>query len=341
MRPVADGDEHGPLSRTAAVCDSVGRDRATGGSVDGICSGRIVVVTGAGTGIGREHALAFARHGADLVVNDLGGAVDGTGASIGPASEVVDQIRALGGRAIVNGDDVADEAGAERLVGAAVEEFGRLDVLLNNAGILRDRMLVNMTYDEWDGVIRVHLRGTFGPMHVAARHWRERSKAGETVDGRIINTTSASGIYGNVGQTNYGAAKAGIAALTIIAAKELARYGVTVNAIAPAAATRMTIPLNPSAADPLPEGVFDPRSPANIAPLVVWLGSTRSAAVTGRVFNVRGGRISVAEGWRAGPGIDGQRAWDPWELDELVPDLVARAQPNAPMSGVPEPVDAG
>ncbi len=306
-----------------------------------LCEGRVVVVTGAGTGIGREHALAFARHGADVVVNDLGGAVDGTGASTGPASHVAEEIEALGRRAIVNGDDVADEHGAERLLASALDAFGKVDVLVNNAGILRDRMLVNMSYEEWDAVIRVHLRGTYGPMHVAAAHWRERSKAGEEVDARIINTTSASGIYGNVGQGNYGAAKAGIAALTIIASMELARYGVTVNAIAPAALTRMTIPLRPEGRrDEPPPGAFDPGAPSNISPLVVWLGSTRSAGVTGRVFNVRGGRISVAEGWRAGPTVDQDRAWDPWELDTVIPDLVARAQPNAPMSGVPAAAEA-
>lgn len=304
--------------------------------MEGICEGRVVVVTGAGTGIGREHALAFARAGADVVVNDLGTQVDGTGTSTSPASDVAEEVRALGRRAVVNGDDVADDEGANRLVQSALDEFGRLDVLVNNAGILRDRMLVNMTFEEWDAVIRVHLRGTFGPMHVAARHWRERAKAGDAVDARVINTTSASGIYGNVGQSNYGAAKAGIAALTVIASKELARYGVTVNAIAPAALTRMTIPLRQPGAPERPAGAFDPGAPANVAPLVVWLGSTRSAGVTGRVFNVRGGRISVAEGWRAGPAITQDRPWDPWELDELLPDLVARAQPNAPMSGVPD-----
>jgi NAD(P)-dependent dehydrogenase (short-subunit alcohol dehydrogenase family) len=307
--------------------------------VEELCSGRVVVVTGAGKGIGREHALLFARHGADVVVNDLGGEVDGTGASIGPASEVADEVRALGRRALVSGDDVADEAGAARLIARTLEEFGHVDVLVNNAGILRDRMLVNMTFEEWDAVVRVHLRGTFGPMHVAAAHWRELAKAGEDVDARIINTTSASGIYGNVGQGNYGAAKAGIAALTIIASMELARYGVTVNAIAPAAATRMTIPLNPRLGEAAEAGTFDPRAPDNIAPLVVWLGSTRSRSVTGRVFNVRGGRISVAEGWHAGPGIEADHRWDPWELDELVPALVAEAQPNAAMSGEPATAD--
>ena len=300
-----------------------------------LCEGRVVVITGGGRGIGREHALEFARRGANVVVNDLGAEVDGTGTSIGPAQEVVDEIRAIGRRAVVNGDDIADEAGAERLIGSALDEFGRLDVLVNNAGILRDRMLVNMTFAEWDEVIRVHLRGTFGPSHVAARHWRERAKAGEAVDARIVNTTSPSGIYGNVGQANYGAAKAGIASFTIIAAMELARYGVTVNAIAPAAATRMTIPLrgdDPSLAPP--PDVFDSSAAENIAPIVVWLGSRESAGITGRVFNVRGGRISVAEGWRSGPSATRDRRWDPAELGEVIPALVAEARPNADMRGV-------
>jgi NAD(P)-dependent dehydrogenase (short-subunit alcohol dehydrogenase family) len=288
-------------------------------------------VTGAGRGIGREHALAFARHGAKVVVNDLGAEVDGRGSSDGPAGEVVDRIRADGGEAIANGEDVADWAGARRLVDAAIEAFGDLHVLVSNAGILRDRMLVNMEEAEWDDVIRVHLKGTFAPARWAAVHWREQAKAGRANQARLITTSSSSGIYGNVGQTNYGAAKAGIAAFTVIAAKELERYGVTVNAIAPGARTRMTEDLG--GARVAPPGDFDPRSPENVAPLVVWLGSERSAGVTGRVFNVAGGRISVAEGWRAGPGLDKGARWDPEELSSVVPDLVAEAQPNADMRG--------
>jgi len=301
--------------------------------VDRLCEGRIVVVTGAGRGIGREHALEFARQGASVVVNDVGAAVDGSGGSIGPASEVVATIEAAGGRAVVNGDDVATDEGARRLIDTAVETFGGLDVVVNNAGILRDRMLVNMTFDEWDDVIRVHLRGTFATSHHAANYWRERSKAGDEVDGRIINTSSPSGLYGNVGQTNYGAAKAGIASFTVIAAMELARYGVTVNAIAPVAATRMTIPLQTGDRDPLPADAFDPGDPANIAPLVVWLGSRRSDGITGRVFNVRGDRIGIAEGWHAGEDVAAGRRWTPEELSEVIPGLVERAQPNADMRG--------
>ncbi|HET6810737.1 MAG TPA: SDR family oxidoreductase, partial [Acidimicrobiales bacterium] len=228
---------------------------------------------------------------------------------------------------VANGDDVSDWEGSQRLINTAVETFGGLDVLVNNAGILRDRMLVNMTPEEWDAVIKVHLRGTFGPSRWAATYWRERSKEGQANDARIINTSSSSGIYGNPGQANYGAAKAGIASFTIIAAMELARYGVTVNAIAPGALTRMTEGLRPDRARPKPEE-FDAMAPENVAPLVVWLASKESAEVTGRVFNVAGGRISVAEGWHAGPGVDKGDRWDPAELGKVVPDLVAKAAPN-------------
>jgi NAD(P)-dependent dehydrogenase (short-subunit alcohol dehydrogenase family) len=302
--------------------------------VSGINDGRVVIVSGAGRGIGRGHALEFARTGAKVVVNDLGAEVDGQGGSTGPAGEVVDEIRGMGGEAVANGDDVSDEKGAANLIQTALDTWGRLDVLVNNAGILRDRMLTNMSIDEWDAVIKVHLRGTFLPTHLAAAHWRERSKAGEENDARIINTSSSSGIYGNVGQTNYGAAKAGIAAFTVIAAKELLRYGITVNAIAPAALTRMTenLGMGQRAADRPPEA-FDAMAPENIAPLVVWLGSPESRSITGRVFNVAGGRISVAEGWHAGPGVDKGDRWEPEELGTIIPDLVAQAAPNAEMNG--------
>jgi NAD(P)-dependent dehydrogenase (short-subunit alcohol dehydrogenase family) len=300
----------------------------------GICEGRVVVVTGAGGGIGRSHALAFAKEGAKVVVNDIGSDVNGQGSSSGPAGEVVDAIRDAGGEAVANGDDVADWQGGERLIRTALDEFGRLDVLVNNAGILRDRMLVNMGVDEWDAVIRVHLRGTFIPSRIASAYWRERTKAGEKNDARIINTSSSSGIYGNVGQTNYGAAKAGIAAFTIIASQELARYGVTVNAIAPGALTRMTENLVPKEDRPaLKPGEFDAGHPGNIAPLVVWLGSEEAASITGRVFNIRGGYISVAEGWISGPEIDKRGRWEPAELGAVIPDLVAAARPNANTSG--------
>ena len=298
----------------------------------GICEGRVVIITGAGRGIGRGHAIEFARQGAKVVVNDLGGAVDGSGTDLTPAEQVVEEITGMGGEAVANADNVAEWEGAQRLINTAVETFGDLHVVVNNAGILRDRMLVNMTEEEWDAVIHVHLRGTFAPSRWAAAYWRERAKEGKTNDARIINTSSASGLYGNPGQTNYAAAKAGIASFTIVAAKELGRYGVTVNAIAPGARTRMTENLGLGALK-VEDGQFDAFAPENIAPLVVWLGSERSKDVTGRVFNVAGGRISVAEAWHAGPGADKGDRWEPEELDGVVPDLVAKAQPNPDMQG--------
>jgi NAD(P)-dependent dehydrogenase (short-subunit alcohol dehydrogenase family) len=297
-----------------------------------ICDGRVVIVTGAGRGIGRAHALEFARQGARLVVNDLGAHVDGTGSSTGPAGEVVDEIRAMGGEAVANGDDVADWEGAQRLVNTAVETFGGLDVLVNNAGILRDRMLVNMTDEEWDAVIHVHLRGTFAPTRWAAAYWRERTKAGQPNDARVISTSSPSGLFGNVGQTNYGAAKAGIASFTIIAAQELARYGVTCNAIAPVARTRMTENLGGASGADVKPGDFDIFAPENVSPLVVWLGSPESKDVTGQVFSVAGGRISVVEGWRRGPTAQQDDRWDPAELGKVVPDLVAQAASKSTMT---------
>jgi NAD(P)-dependent dehydrogenase (short-subunit alcohol dehydrogenase family) len=298
------------------------------------CEGRVAIVTGAAHGIGREHAIELARHGALVVVNDIGGDVHGQGADQAPAHDVVAAIRQAGGEAIASFEDVSDFAGAGRLVQTAIDHFGGLHVLVNNAGILRDRMAVNMAPEEWDTVIQVHLRGTFGCTRHAAAYWRDRHKQGRPVSGRIINTSSASGLYGNVGQSNYGAAKAGIAAFTVIAAKELARYGVTVNAIAPGALTRMTENLGTGerARARAPEE-FDSSHPANIAPLVVWLGSSESAAITGRVFNVRGGHVSVAEGWHAGPSVDKGSRWEPGELGTVVPDLVAKAAPNANMLG--------
>jgi len=294
----------------------------------GICDGRVVLITGAGRGIGRGYALEFARQGAKVVVNDLGGEMDGTGSSTGPAGAVVDEIRALGGEAVANGEDVSDAEGATRMIGWAIEAFGRLDVLVNNAGILRDRMLVNMTPEEWDVVIRVHLRGTYAPSRAAIEYWREQSKAGETIEARIINTTSPSGIYGNVGQTNYGAAKAGIAAFTVIAAMEVARYGVTVNAIAPAALTRMTEGLGMGQAT---DEMKEQMSPKWIAPIITWLASGESKGVTGRVFDVSGQALSVSEGWHRGPTAT--PVMDPTLMGPVVEQLVAEARPNADMSG--------
>jgi NAD(P)-dependent dehydrogenase (short-subunit alcohol dehydrogenase family) len=306
--------------------------------MSGICDGRIVVVTGAGRGMGRSHALEFARQGAKVVVNDLGVAMDGEGGSSGPAEEVVEEITAFGGEAVADSNDASDWDGARRLIAHAVERFGTIDTLVNNAGILRDRMLVNMTDSDWDAVSRVHLKGTFAPTRWAAVHWRERAKAGQQNEGRVICTSSATGLYGNAGQINYGAAKAGIAAFAVIAAIELARYGVTVNAIAPMALTRMNedLPFGQEVTRRFAEG-FSPLAADNVSPLVVWLGSTASRDVTGRIFNVHGGYISVAEGWRAGPSVDKKARWDPAELSGVIPDLVAKAGPTTDISGtVPE-----
>jgi NAD(P)-dependent dehydrogenase (short-subunit alcohol dehydrogenase family) len=297
-----------------------------------LCEGRVAIITGAGRGIGREHALLLAHHGAKVVVNDLGGSMDGEGNDAGPAQQVVDEVKALGGEAVANTDDISDWDGAERLIQTAIDTFGGLDVLINNAGILRDRMLTNMSEAEWDAVIKVHLKGTFAPSRHAAAYWRERSKAGESNDARIINTSSPSGIYGNVGQTNYGAAKAGIASFTIIAAKELGRYGVTVNAIAPAALTRMTEGLGMGQA---PEEIKEQMSPAHIAPIVTWLASPLSAHVTGRVFDVTGRMISVSEGWHRGPSLENPPD-DVEELGPKVSELVEKARPNANMQGFDE-----
>ena len=302
--------------------------------MSGINEGRVVVITGAGNGIGRAHALAFAAEGAKVVVNDLGGARDGSGSDAGAAEQVAREIIAAGGEAVANTDDISSFEGAGNLIQQAVDSFGGLDVLVNNAGILRDRMMVNMDEAEWDAVIKVHLKGTFGPARHAAAYWRDRAKAGESNDARIINTTSPSGIFGNVGQSNYGAAKGGIASFTVITAAELGRYGVTVNAIAPTALTRMTedLPMMQAFLQNAPEG-FNPLAPENISPLVVWLGSPLSKGVTGRVFSVMGGRISVAEGWVNGPTVDRNGPWMPGELTEVIPDLVAKAAPNADMMG--------
>ena len=295
----------------------------------GICEGRVVVVTGAGRGIGRGHALEFARQGARVVVNDLGGSSDGTGASAGPASEVVDQIRSQGGEAIANSDDVSDWDGSARLIQSAVDAFGHLDTLVCNAGILRDRMLVSITEADWDAVMRVHLKGTAGPLHHAAAYWREQVKAGGTVDGRVVGTSSAAGLYGNIGQGNYAAAKAGIAALMRVASAELRRYGVTANTIAPIARSRMTENLFPDSMA-RPEQGFDAMDAENVAPLVVWLGSNEARDVTGWTFEVQGGTISVAEGWEKGPEANKADRWDPAELGSVVRDLVAKApQPRA------------
>ncbi len=295
-----------------------------------LCEGRVVIVTGGARGIGREHCLMLAEHGAKVVCNDLGGARDGTGADIGPADEVVNEIAAMGGEAVANGDDVSDWEGAQRLVNQAIETFGDLHGVVNNAGILRDRMLVNMTEAEWDAVIKVHLKGTFAPARWASSYWREKSKAGEQVNASIVNTTSVSGIYGNPGQTNYGAAKMGIAAFTIIAARELARYGVRVNAVAPGALTRMTEDLGMGEASEEDQAMMHPRY---IAPIVTWLCSEEAAGVSGRVFEASGRMLAIAEGWERGPTIDAID--DPTKIGDAARQLVRDARLNSGMSGAP------
>jgi len=289
-----------------------------------LCEGRVCIVTGAGRGIGREHARMLADHGASVVVNDLGGSRDGRGVDAGPAEEVVAEIVAAGGRAVANIDDVSDWAGAQHMVEQAIDAFGGLDVLVNNAGILRDRMLVNMTEEEWDGVIKVHLRGTFAPARHAAAYWRERSKQGLDNDARIINTTSISGLYANPGQSNYGAAKAGIAAFTPIAAQELARYGVTVNAVAPGALTRLTDDTKMS--DEI-RAHYDPRW---VAPVVTWLASGDSRDVTGQVIESNGLVLAIAEGWHRGPSAPPPA--DASDVGPAVRKLLERARPHTRMA---------
>ncbi|MFD4370312.1 SDR family oxidoreductase [Streptomyces sp. NPDC058486] len=299
----------------------------------GLCAGRVVVVTGAGRGLGRAHALAFAAEGAKVVVNDLGVGLDGSGGGAGPAQEVVDAIVAAGGEAVAHGGDIATTEGAASLVATAVDTFGRLDTLVNNAGFLRDRMLVNLGEDDWDAVMRVHLKGHFLPLKHAAAYWRAEAKAGRTPRARVINTSSGAGLLGSVGQGNYAAAKAGIVGLTLVASAEMGRYGVQVNAIAPAARTRMT---EQTFAETMaaPEGAgFDAMAPENVSPLVVWLGSDACAGVTGRVFETEGGRITVMEGWRPGPTADKEARWTPAEAGEATLKLLSAAEPPHPVYG--------
>ncbi|MER5432761.1 SDR family oxidoreductase [Streptomyces sp. NPDC002588] len=300
--------------------------------MSGISEGRVVVVTGAGRGLGRAHALAFAAQGARLVVNDLGVGLDGTPDADGPAARVAAEIRAAGGEAVAHGGDIATPDGAASLVTTALETYGRLDTLVNNAGFLRDRMLVNLDEDDFDAVLRVHLKGHFLPLKHAAAHWRAETKAGRAPAARVVNTSSGAGLLGSVGQGNYSAAKAGIVALTLVAAAELARYGVQVNAIAPAARTRMT---ENTFAETMaaPAAGFDRMAPENVSPLVVWLGSAAGEGVTGRVFEAEAGRITVMEGWRPGPTADKGGRWTPSEAGEAVRKLLAEAEPPGAVYG--------
>ncbi|WP_444634116.1 SDR family oxidoreductase [Cupriavidus oxalaticus] len=289
----------------------------------GICDGRTVIITGAGGGLGRAYALAFGAEGANVVVNDIRREA---------AEAVCAEVRAAGGTALASDDDITQLATAQRIVDAAVEAFGEVHVLVNNAGICRDRMFVSLTEADWDDVMRVHLRGHFCLANLLARRWRDAAKAGRAVDARIINTSSGAGLQGSVGQSNYAAAKAGIAALTLVQAAELGRYGITANALAPAARTGMTEQVF---ADMMkaPEGGFDYYDPANVAPLVVWLGSADSAQVTGRMFEAAGGMVSMADGWRTGPKADKGARWQPAEVGAAVAGLLAQAQPPQPVYG--------
>jgi NAD(P)-dependent dehydrogenase (short-subunit alcohol dehydrogenase family) len=302
-------------------------------AMTGICEGRVAIVTGAGRGLGRAHALELARQGAKVVVNDLGAELDGSGSSSGPAGEVVDEIRAAGGEAVANGADVADWAQTEALVQQAVDAFGGLDVVVNNAGFLRDRMFFTTGEDEWDAVIRVHLKGHFCLSRHAAAWWRAESKAGRPRDARIVNTSSGAGLLGSVGQGTYSAAKAGIVGLTLVQAAELGRIGVTANAIAPAARTRMTEVVFADTMAAPGEGEWDAMAPENVSPLVAWLASADSAGVTGRVFEVEAGKIGVADGWQHGPEIDKGARWDAADVGPAVRDLLAKAPPPAPVYG--------
>lgn len=298
----------------------------------GICDGRVVVITGAGRGLGRAHALAFAAEGAKVVVNDLGASLQGEGIDMSPAQEVVNEIVANGGEAIVNGDDISDWDGAGSLVQSAIDTFGGLDTVVTNAGIVRDRMFVNMTVDDWDAVIRVHLRGTFCPVKRAVEYWRAESKADRRREARVVTTSSGAGLMGSLAQTNYASAKAGIAAFTINIAAELGRIGVTANSIAPSARSRMTEDAFPEMMA-RPDSGFDAMDPANISPIVVWLGSGESGHVTGRVFECAGGELSVADGWQHGTAVDKGARWEPSELGPVVDQMLADAPAPAPVYG--------
>ncbi|WP_295653897.1 SDR family oxidoreductase [uncultured Dietzia sp.] len=302
----------------------------------GICDGRVVIVTGAGRGIGREHALAFAAEGAKVVVNDLGAGIDGTDVGEHPAEQVVAEIKAAGGEAVINGNDISSWEGARELVQQAIDTFGGLDVLVNNAGFLRDKMLVGMSEEEWDKVTGVHLKGHYAPLRHAAEYWRAESKAGRPRAARVINTSSGAGLFGSVGQGNYATAKAGIALLTIQTAAEMKGYGVTANAIAPSARTRMTTSAGDAMAAQMaaPEdGSFDVMDPANVSPLVVWLGSEESGDVSGRVFEVEGGKVTVCDGWQRAASEDKGAKWDPAELGSVVPRLLSESPTPVPVYG--------
>ncbi len=298
----------------------------------GVCAGRIVIVTGAGRGLGRAYALAFAREGARVVVNDLGTSLSGAGRDSATAQAVVEEIRAAGGEAVANGDDVSDWDSAGRLIATARESFGGLDVIVNNAGFVRDRMFVSATLEEWDATMKVHLRGHFCVARHAVDYWRACAKQGKPVDARIINTSSGAGLNGSIAQSAYSAAKGGIATLTLVQAAELQRYGITANALAPAARTRMT---EQAFAEKMkrPEDGFDVQDPDNVAPTVVWLGSAASRAVTGCIFELEGGKIMIDDGWSDGPQIDRHARWHPAEVGAAVATLLAQRRAQKKVYG--------
>lgn len=300
-----------------------------------LLEGRVAIVTGAGRGIGRAHALELARQGARVVVNDYGVSLAGEGTGESPAAEVVAEIEAMGGEAVANGADVADFGQAAAMVQQAIDTFGGLDVLVNNAGFVRDRMLVNTSEEEWDAVIRVHLKGHFAPLRHAGAYWRNEAKEGRTRAARVINTSSGAGLQGSIGQTTYSAAKAGIAALTIVAAAELGRYGVTVNAIAPVARTRMTEGAFPEMmATPDGDVAFDRMDPANNSPVVAWLASEEAGDLTGRVIEIEGGQICVEQGWAHGPRRDIGRRWEATEVGDALRALIGEGAEPEPVYGV-------
>ena len=289
-----------------------------------LLEGRIAIVTGAGRGIGRAHALELARHGARVVVNDYGVSLAGEDTGESPAQQVVGEIEAMGGEAVVNGADVADFDAAAAMVQQAVDTYGGLDILVNNAGFVRDRMLVNTSEEEWDTVIRVHLKGHFAPLRHAGAYWRAEAKEGRQRTARVINTSSGAGLQGSIGQATYSAAKAGIASLTLVVAAELSRYGVTVNAIAPVAKTRMT------------EGAFDTSAmalPEDNSPIVAWLASEEAGDVTGRVIEIDGSRVTLENGWAHGPAQDLGRRWEAPEVGTALRDLIAEAPAPEPVYG--------
>lgn len=292
----------------------------------GLCDGRTVIITGAARGLGRAYVLGFAAEGANVVVNDIGTSLGGEGRDTSAADGVVEEIRSSGGKAIANYEDITDWDAAGRIVEAALSEFGDLHVVVNNAGIVRDRMFVSATLEEWDATMHVHLRGHFCVARHAVNHWRAKQKAGENPDARIINTTSGAGLQGSIAQAAYSTAKGGIASLTLVQAAELGRYGITANALAPSARTRMT---QQAFADKMAtqENTFDVMDPANIAPAVVWLGSSESAHVTGCVFELEGGKIMLEDGWREGPFVDQQARWSPADVGGAVEKLLAERTP--------------